>query len=270
MNGFLTTFAEPDADLQTPMDVAVVMPTVLRPSIVTALRSIFAQSLRDRIQVLIGVDAPQETPDLIAQACIGRPPNVTVQLFYPGYSTSVRHGGLCPARDGGVLRTVLSQLANSPYIAYLDDDNWWAPTHLEHLLAALREAGPDAAFAYSYRWFVHPGSLRPVCVDQWESVGPGQGVFRERWNGFIDPNCLLLDKRICPLALPLWMVPLPGDAKAMSADRTVFDYLQRHHRGGTSGQASCFYRLDPEDGRHADRMAVFGADYERAGRLMPA
>ena len=45
-------------DIQTPFDVAVVIPTVLRSTLARAVRSVFAQEFDGRIQVLIGVDRP--------------------------------------------------------------------------------------------------------------------------------------------------------------------------------------------------------------------
>ncbi|WP_419730825.1 glycosyltransferase family 2 protein [Lichenicola sp.] len=264
MSGFLHTYAEAGFDLQAPMAAAVIMPTTLRSSIVEALRSIFRQTLQAPIHVLIGIDQALGDLELIEQACRGRPPHVVVQVLDPGYSTSVRHGGLHPARDGGVLRCVLSYLANSPYVAYLDDDNWWAPEHLAQLLGVLQASDAAYDYAYSYRMFVHPRSLRPICIDEWESVGVGRGVFKAARNGFVDPNCLMLDKRRCADALPAWTMPLPGDTKAMSADRMVFDMLQRHHAGASTGQASCYYRLDPTDGLQAMRMSLFGAKYDQA------
>jgi len=44
------------------------------------------------------------------------------------------------------------------------------------------------------RWFVHPQSRRSICVDQWETVGPERGIFQERFGGFVDPSCLMLNK----------------------------------------------------------------------------
>ncbi|HIJ63693.1 MAG TPA: glycosyltransferase family 2 protein, partial [Rhodospirillaceae bacterium] len=189
---FLRSFAESDADLQTPADVAVVIPSLLRPTLGEALESVFEQTFAGRIQVLVGIDKPVGDILMIDELCRRRPANVTVQLFYPGYSTSVRHGGLHPARDGGVLRCLLSYLANSRLVAYLDDDNWWDPDHLRQMCRAME----TASWAYAFRWFVHPGSRRPICVDNWESVGPDGGVFK-RQGGWVDPNCLMIDKLAC-------------------------------------------------------------------------
>jgi len=255
---FTTTFAHPGASLQQPFDAAVVMPTILRPEIAPALASIFAQRFPGRIQVLIGIDIARGDPSLVEAVCASRPANCVVQLYYPGYSTSGRHGGLGEAWDGGVLRTVLSYLANSRLVAYLDDDNWWHADHLRLQAEAIRHRD----YAFSLRWFVHARTGRIVACDEWESVGPGQGVYS---GGFVDPNCLMINKARCADILPLWSRPLPGDAKAMSADRTVFNALAKNYQGGAVGQPTVFYRMDPKDVMHDERMKVMALLYANAG-----
>jgi hypothetical protein len=263
MTGFLRTYAHESlgADLQTPMDVAVVIPTVLRPTLRDALYSVFTQDLPGRIQVLIGVDAPLGDLDLIDQVCTRRPENCVVQVYYPGYSTSVRHGGLHPARDGGVLRSVLSYLANARHLAYLDDDNWWSP---EHLRVTSHAISAGAQWAATLRWFVHPLSRRSICVDRWESVGPGQGLYAEKMGGFVDPNCLMINKVACGAVIPFWTVPLPGDPKAMSADRHVFDMLHKHFRYTIIDRPTVYYQVDPLDGVHPIRLQLMGPAYDEA------
>jgi hypothetical protein len=236
------------------------MPTILRPELVDALRSIFAQTIQGRIHVLIGIDRPTGDLSLLDTACQARPQNCVVQVYYPGYSTSARNGGLSPARDGGVLRCVLSYLANSPYVAYLDDDNWWHPDHLLRLHAAMS----DADWAYSLRWFVHPTSRRAICVDQWESLGPGLGVFNSEFGGFVDANCLMLNKIACEPVVCEWNRPLQGDPKGMSADRNVFNVLLRYFRGAGTAEPTVFYTMDPRDDRHESRMQLIGPAYHDA------
>lgn len=260
MVGFIRTYAGPDPRLQEPFDVAVVMPTILRPELVDALRSVFAQTIQGRIQVLIGIDQPAGDLSLLDTACQGRPPNCAVQVYYPGYSTSVRNGGLSPARDGGVLRCVLSYLANSRYIAYLDDDNWWHSDHLRLLHAAMAHAD----WAFSLRWFVHPTSRRAICVDRWESLGPGLGVFNGEFGGFVDANCLMLNKLACEPVVCEWNRPLAGDPKGMSADRNVFNVLVRYFRGAGTSEPTVFYTMDPRDDRHELRLQLIGAAYHEA------
>ena len=259
---FLRSFHRSDNPLQLPFDVAVVMPSILRPSLQDALTSIFEQNFPGRIQVLIGVDRRGDAtePDLgvIERACADLPARCAVQVLYPGYSTSTRHGGLAPARDGGALRAILTHLANANCVAYLDDDNSWRTDHLFRLRRALADA--DADYAFSQRWFVHHQSGRPVAIDAWESVGPGRGMFAERMGGFVDPNTLMIDRDRCREAIVAWTTPLPGDLKAMSADRMVFARL-RSMRGVGSGEATAFYRLDPDDDLHRIRLRLMGDVY---------
>ena len=261
MSSFFRTYADPGMALQPQFDVAVVIPSLLRPTLAQALASIFAQDFTGRVQVLVGVDVPQGDPALLDRICAGRPSNCVVQIFYPGYSSSVRHGGLCQAQDGGVLRQLLSLLANSPLVAYLDDDNWWHPRHLGLLVEAI----DGADYAFTHRWFVHPVTGKIVARDEWESVGPGKGIYLEKYGGFVDPSCLMIDKRKCAAILPLWTKPQPGDGKGMSADRTVFQALSGRSAGDVE-VPTVYYRLDPNDSMHAERMTVMAIVYDQAGR----
>ncbi|HEY1411593.1 MAG TPA: glycosyltransferase family 2 protein, partial [Rhodopila sp.] len=229
-------------------------------SLTQGLHSIFAQKFPGRVHILIGIDNIRGDLALIDAACAARPQNCVVQVLWPGYSTSVRHGGLTPPGDGGALRSVLTYLANSPYVAYLDDDNWWEPEHLYQL----RRAMDDAEWAFALRWFVHPETRRPVCVDIWESVGPGQGLFKDKFDGFVDPSCLMINKVACPLAAHHWNFPLAGDP--MSADRNVFAFLKQKHKPRGTGRPTVFYTLNINDGLHPARLRLMGTAYEEAGR----
>ena len=250
-------------DGATRFDFAVVMPSILRPTLADALRSVFAQDFPGTVQTLIGVDQPCGDLAPVEAACRDRPPNHAVLLFDPGYSTSQRHGGLHPGWDGGVLRTVLSYLAASRRVAYLDDDNWWAPHHLSALAAALE--GHD--WAWSRRWFVDPTTRVPLAEDVWELVGPGAGVF----GGFVDPNCLALDKLACEAVLRWWAIPTRNSGTAWDADRNVFRILSTEFRGRASGTASSYYAMN-EDEHHARRMALIegrGSAPNPAGAARP-
>jgi hypothetical protein len=261
MDHLVTTIGTADQDLQSPFDAAVVIPTVLRPELRRAVGSVFRQRFPGRIQVLIGIDravGDRAVLDEIRGEC---PAGCAVTVLDLGYSTSARHGGLCPGGSGGVLRTVLSYAANSRAVAYLDDDNWFGPDHLRTLRDALE--GHD--WAYSYRWYVDIETGAPLCVDEWESVGPGAGVYLEAFGGFVDTNTLMIDKVRCEPALRGWCFPLPGDPRAMSEDRVVFEYLKSHHRGVGTGLATSYYTIRPEDGMHPHRLG-----WVRSSTLVPA
>lgn len=241
-----------DVCVQRQHEVSVVIPTVLRPSLKRAVQSVFEQQLDGPAQLLIGIDRRLGAPNVLDDILTMRPKHWTVSVFDPGYSTSVRHGGIHAAKDGGAIRTILSYLANSRYVAYLDDDNWWSADHLPSLLTCVY--GYD--WAHSRRWFVDHASDQPLAEDTWESVGVGKGIFAQRFGGFVDPNTLLIDKLACHRILGLWTVPLPTDAKGMSADRNIFEALRSGFRGISTDRVTCYYRMDPQDGLHPARMQL--------------
>jgi hypothetical protein len=243
------TYAASSGLPQNPFDVAVVIPTVLRPSLVRAVDSVFAQNFHGSVQILLGIDKAEGDVAVLTEVGRRCPDHCALTLFDPGYSTSVRHGGLHPAKDGGCLRTVLSYLANSRHVAYLDDDNWWHEDHLGSLLHAV--AGHD--WAFSLRWYVDYDTQRPLCVDEWESVGPDDGCFKARFGGFVDPNCLMIDKIACEPALRWWSIPLNGDPVGMSCDRHVFHFLKNHKKGNRTGLATSYYVINPRDAMHSLR-----------------
>jgi hypothetical protein len=235
--------------LQQPFDAAVIIPTTCRPSLQRAVASVFRQIGVARIHVLIGVDVVRGDPTIIDRLLAERPPHHAVTVLDLGYSTSVRHGGLYASQDGGALRTMLTYAANSRYVAYLDDDNWLHESHLARLRTAIE--GHD--WAYTLRWFVEPETLEPLAVDRWESVGPGQGVYRELFGGFVDPNSLMLDKLKCAAAIASWTIPMQADARGRTADRIVFDRL-RGHSAGSTNTPTAYYLLNPNDANSRARL----------------
>jgi hypothetical protein len=251
---------QPRSALQPPFDVAVVIPTVPRPALDRAVRSIFAQDCSGRVQILIGLDAGAADPALVDGLTRDCPASMQLSWLDPGYSTSARHGGLYPNRFSGALRTILTYLANSRLVAYLDDDNWWAPDHLSTLVAAI--AGAD--WAFSQRLFVEAATGEPICVDQWESVGPDAGIFQERFGGFVDPSSLMIDKLACHDVAPLWS--LASFDNGSGEDRLVFQMLKQHYRGRASGRATSYYTVTPDDPMHAARMQMLRA----AGISLPS
>jgi hypothetical protein len=249
--------------LRTPSDVAVVIPSILRETLERAVKSVFSQAFNGRIHLIVGIDQPETGRDMLSKIFENVPANVVAQVFYPGYSTSERHGGLYKAWDGGAVRTILSYMANAPLIAYLDDDNWFAPNHL----ATLAKTIEPVDWAFSRRCFVHHQSHVPVCVDGWESTGPGMGVYNQRFGGFVDPNTLMVKRLTCEPMFGLWTRPLRGN-RALGADRSVFAYLAKFRRWAGTGLPTAFYVMNPADPLHPKRLTIMaraGIGYDALG-----
>jgi hypothetical protein len=225
-------------DPQRLFDVAVVMPTVVRPSILRALDSIFAQDFPGQIQVLIGVDRAQGDMGLIDEAMRGRPPNVSGYVLALPYSTSLRNGGVHSAFDGGSLRAMLTLAAHARYVSYLDDDNAWLPHHLR----LLRTAIGSGAYAFSKRVLVRDSDFAPIVEDRWDSLGPRQGRFAAS-GGLVDPSCLMIDKVLLTNELARWADAGPG-GPGVTADRNFFAGIHDRPHGST-GEATVLYAVRP-------------------------
>jgi hypothetical protein len=112
--------------------VATVITTYRRPEIVQrAIQSALAQTVRE--QVIMVVDDAGGLPDLPDDP----------RVFGVSLSANVA--------IAGVVRNMGARLTRSEYVAFLDDDNEWAPNHLETALAALDDdhAGPPPDLVYT-------------------------------------------------------------------------------------------------------------------------
>lgn len=148
--------------------VATVITTYRRPEIVQrAIQSALAQTVRD--QVIMVVDDAGGLPDL------PRDPRVS------GVSLSAN------VAIAGVVRNMGARLTRSEYVAFLDDDNEWAPNHLETALAALEgdHAGPSPDVVYTAVRRAFPdGRLMDVLSTPFDKR-------KLRGAGFIDVNSVV-------------------------------------------------------------------------------
>ena len=222
-------------DLQAPFDAAVVMVTVARGTFAQALRSVYAQQFDGRIQVLVGIDKWIGERAHVEALARESPSHVAVTILDLGYSTSQRNGGIYPSHYGGALKTILSYAANSRYVTYLDDDNWYAQNHIASMLAAVR----GKEWAFSLRHFVAASTGALLCRDTWESVGPGRGVYAQAQGGFVDTNCFFIDTLACSDVFPEWA--MTRYAGGTGGDRQVLAKL-RDRPFGTNGAHTLFYR----------------------------
>jgi hypothetical protein len=241
-------------------ELAVVIPTVGRPHLLRAVRSLYSQRFAGRMQILIGVDADltgrvEEMKIALETEC---PQHISLVWLNPGYSTSRRHGGIHECCFGGSMRAVLSLLADSRLVMYLDDDDWLLPDHVASVLRAVE--GKLWAFALS--WFCDGNTAEILCRDEIESVGVGRGIFASKLGGFVRPSGMIIDKLALLKYLHLWA--RSPFSKGDGVDRLIFDRLRRHPHGCTEEATVC-YALDPGDDLHEVRRKFI----EDKGRRCP-
>lgn len=230
-------------------EVAVVVTTICRWSLLRAVRSVFAQDFDGRIQVLVGVDIDRGgcEPELRSILELERPDHMSLFWLNPGYSTSRRHGGPHSNHFGGSLRSAMTMLADARVVIYLDDDDWLLEDHVSTVLQAIE----GKKWAFSYSWYCDGDTGERLCVDVIESVGAGRGMFNERFGGYVRPSGLAVDQLAMLKYLHLWSAsPFAGGD---GEDRVIFDRL-RHEPHGCSGEATVCYALDPMDPAHGARL----------------
>ena len=113
--------------------VSVVMPTFDRPHWLTrAVASVLAQTYPN-VELIVVNDGGTPVESLLAP------------LDQRGQITYLR---LAENRNRSAARNAALELARGKYVAYLDDDDWYLPQHVERLVATLERSG--AAVAYSF------------------------------------------------------------------------------------------------------------------------
>jgi len=146
------------------------------------------------------------------------------------------------------LRTSLSFLASARYVAYLDDDDWYEPSHLR----LLRNAIENKSWAFSLSNYADSSRNEILGPDEIESVGPGKGVFKDRFGGFVRPSALMIDKLKLGSILHLWSESpfATGDGE----DRLIFNALLPFKDFGESAVATVNCSIDPKDSMHGMRL----------------
>ncbi|MFI1718201.1 glycosyltransferase family A protein [Streptomyces litmocidini] len=152
------------------MTVTVVTPTKGRPALLErALRSVAAQEGVTAVQVVVGDDCPFLGDEVIRRTLEVEFPHARFVNVEPADHPLMPRDYL-PARLA-YLRNLGISLAETPYVAHLDDDNAYAPDHLSSLVDLL-ERTPGAEVAHSWRRLLtHAGAdFVPDGEDPWHPI----------------------------------------------------------------------------------------------------
>jgi glycosyltransferase involved in cell wall biosynthesis len=122
--------------------ISVILPTYNRPGfLMRALASIASQTFDD-YEVIVINDGGEDVSQYASWYQKAR------------YMSHPKNRGLAAARNTGIKE------AAGQYIAYLDDDDVWLPSHLQTLVKIL-ETGIGAAYTDSYFWY----NEQELCLD---------------------------------------------------------------------------------------------------------
>jgi hypothetical protein len=73
--------------------------------------------------------------------------------------------------------------------------------------------------------------------------------------GFVDPNCLMIDKLKCDDMIRFWTTPLPGGERLFT-DRSVFEMLRRSSAIGFTEAATVYYLMGTTDPDKVTRLRL--------------
>jgi tetratricopeptide (TPR) repeat protein len=127
-------------------------------------------------------------------------------------------------------------LVNTRFIAFVDEDNWLEPGHVEALMSRITAQGLE--WAYALRNVVDEQGAFLV-RDDCESLGLWP-TWDDATKHLVDVNCYVLRRDIAIAVSPLWYRRVPDD---VSPDFLICERLLKEYpRFATSGDYSVNYR----------------------------
>jgi len=121
--------------------VTVVTPTVGSEKLADAIRSVADQTHKN-IQHLLVIDGAEFVDKVVPYAITEK--GFTGDIMILPYNVGAN------GWYGHRVYAAIGHLINTDYVAFLDEDNWYAPDHIASLVDCIQEE-PGAEFVYSYR-----------------------------------------------------------------------------------------------------------------------
>lgn len=183
--------------------ITIITATVNHPFLTHAVESVRAQ-VYPEVEHVIVVDGPE----------FERPVRKTLERIDP--LPRNLHVFVLPKRTGANgwcshrIVSGLPFLLDSPYVAYLDQDNWYEPDHLTSLMTELERTKSPASYSLR-RIFDQARTF--ICNDECQSLGTLHNSFDTPGRGHIDSNCWLLSHRLATQLAAHWLSPKVGDRK---------------------------------------------------------
>ena len=179
------------ADPSPRYPVTVVTPTIGTPHVRQAIESVQAQSY-PYVRHLVVVDGGEHRARI--EDLLPRSPSRPIDIIV--LPATIGGGGF----NGHRVYGAAPYLADSRFLAFLDEDNWFASDHLERLMAGITATG--AAWGFSLRRIV--GEEGQFLVDDdCESLGP-VASWADATVHLVDANCYVLRRDLALETSPVW------------------------------------------------------------------
>jgi glycosyltransferase involved in cell wall biosynthesis len=192
-------------------EITVVTPTLMRPELEKALESVRAQTLPcEHVIWLDGKCHPNEYQ--VARFRYEKDEYNTRIAYWP-YPVG---GGTWYANR---IIAAAPFLVTTPYIAYLNDDDWWHPDHLHSLYALIRNY--DLDWSYSHRKvYDHDGNY--LLDDNCEALGESHDVWNVPGHRFVDTCAILMKTHVAQAMSHCYM------SNQFGRDRVAYAFIKAH------------------------------------------
>jgi glycosyltransferase involved in cell wall biosynthesis len=212
-------------------EILVITPTTGAPVLEEAIRSVANQTVKvDHLVVCDGYDFRGSTDFIVNKLCEGS----GAQACYLPFNTG--GGGFYGHR----IMAGFSHLVNHEYILFLDQDNTFAPNHVESLVSLIKRFKYD--WAYSLRTITDKAG-NVICEDNCESLGRWP-VWVKSDQHLVDTSSYCFTKAFLRMVGHIWDYGWGADRRFYSV---VKDQIQ-HRNYGCTGKYTLQYRLEGNEG----------------------
>jgi glycosyltransferase involved in cell wall biosynthesis len=206
--------------------VTVITPTIGKPELLDAVKSVYNQTVK--CKHLVVVDGPDYWADINQHELN----DYDVQLALTPDNTGAN------GFNGQRIYAAFPHLINSDYIAFLDEDNWYEPNHIESLIETIEQNGFD--FAYSLRQ-IYSKDRCFRANDNCESLGKWPIFMSHKApqgpQYLIDTSSYLFKRPFIQKTCHLWHSGPWGE------DRRYLYYVKDEAKFDTNGKHTLCYRL---------------------------
>lgn len=207
--------------------VAVIVPTVGSEKLKKCLDSIDAQTYGNLAIIIVSDCPPLNGAIHIYDIVDNSSYNKETQVIYLPYNT----GG--NGYYGHRIYASIPHLLNQDYIFFLDEDNWYEPSHVDDMVRTFQD-NPEAQFVHSLR-NICGEDTEFLCQDNCESLGAHPVWFNEMEH-LVDTSTYAFRRDFIQQTCGLWHFKWGGDRR--------FFYSVKGTPFACTGKYTVNYRLD--------------------------
>ena len=222
--------------------VVVITPTIGLDSLTQAMTSVANQTYKN-IKHLIVIDGPEYFEKTLGRVALS---NDDPKFSLAQLSENTGQGQFYGHR----IYASFPHLVNEDYVAFLDEDNWWEPNHVESLVNKIEENDLDWAHSLRNVYLHEKDGGEFLDQDCCEAIGRWQIPWFDQPQFLVDTSSYLFKREILIRCCALWHWGWGGDRRffMMIKDQTKYD---------TSGEHTLNYRLPQMDKAYGGQKDIF-------------